>query len=76
MEGLLESSELIKNAMVTLYAVGVGSASNYSELQNLATYPVYGHFFKLKDYDQLSYCAKSFAHLTCASKCISSYICL
>jgi len=67
-DGLTQSVELLRNALVTLYPLGVGSGSDYDELQNMATHPVYGHFFKLKDYDQLQHFSKSFAHMVCASK--------
>ena len=74
-DGLIPCANLLKDMKVTLYALGVGSGSDYSELQSLAAYPVYGHFFKLKDYEQLNHVADSFAHLFCASKCNSLYTC-
>ena len=70
-DGLTDTARLLRDMKVALYSLGVGSGSDYSELQSLATYPLYGHFFKLKDYDQLTHVAKSFAHLFCASKSIS-----
>ena len=70
-DGLSDTARLLRNMNVALYSLGVGSGSDYRELQSLDTYPVYGHFFKPKDYEQLNHVAKSFAHLFCAGKCNS-----
>ena len=70
-DGLSDAATLLRDMNVAIYALGVGSGSDYSELQSLAAHPVYGHFFKLRDYEQLNHVAKSLAHLFCASKCNS-----
>ena len=73
-KGLQEAIELLRNAMVRLYALGVGHKSDYDELQQMAAYPYYVHSFRLRNYAKLRSFSEDLADQVCKSKLFLSVL--